>query len=69
MRKRHVTERIATMVPRPILRSARGCVVRFPLGPEPQFKALLNRLIDSPKPAFDVLEAERLKRPRRKKPV
>lgn len=40
-----------------------------PLGPEPQFKALLKRLIDTPKAALDKLEAERQKRPRRKKPA
>ncbi len=39
------------------------------LGPEPQFKAILKRLIDTPKAALDKLEAERQKRPRRKKPV
>jgi hypothetical protein len=40
-----------------------------PLGPEADFKALLRRLIDTPKAAFDKLEAERRKRPRRKKPA
>jgi hypothetical protein len=40
-----------------------------PLGPEPQFKALLKRLIDTPKSALDKLEAERQKRPSRKKPA
>jgi hypothetical protein len=38
-----------------------------PLGPEAHFKALLRRLIDTPKSALDKLEAERQKRPRRKK--
>jgi hypothetical protein len=40
-----------------------------PLGPESDFKALLKRLIDTPKAALDKIEAERLKRPRRKKPA
>lgn len=40
-----------------------------PLGPESDFKALLKRMIDTPKAAFDKIEAERQKRPRRKKPA
>lgn len=40
-----------------------------PLGPEADFKALLKHLIDTPKAVLDKLEAERQKRPRRKKPA
>ncbi|HEX3456444.1 MAG TPA: hypothetical protein VHR97_00675 [Candidatus Baltobacteraceae bacterium] len=36
---------------------------------EDQFKAVLKRLADMPKAAFDKIEAERQKRPRRKKPA
>ena len=39
-----------------------------PLGPESDFKALLKRLIETPKAALDKIEAERVKRPRRKNP-
>lgn len=35
-----------------------------PLGPEFEFKALLKRLIDTPKAALDKLEVERKKRPK-----
>src|SRR5271165_6854878 len=38
------------------------------LRPESDFKALLKRLIDTPKAALDKLEAERQKRPRPQKP-
>lgn len=37
-----------------------------PLGPEPDFKAPLKRLIDTPNAAFDKIEAERRKRPGRR---
>jgi hypothetical protein len=40
-----------------------------PLGPEANFQALLKRLIDTPKAVLDKIEAERQKRPRRKKPA
>jgi hypothetical protein len=40
-----------------------------PLPPEPIFKALLKRLIDTPKSKLIEAEAKRVKRPRRKKPA
>lgn len=40
-----------------------------PLGPESDFKALLKRLIETPKAVLDEIEARRVKRKRRKKPA